>query len=62
MHVLLHNDYLIRVYQSLVAISQKYFLLCLKLSVTYYVQSHAGIIAWSLACSKVFVNNIVYTK
>ena len=49
LHVLLDNDCSIRVYQSFAAIFQKYFLLCLMLSVIYYAQNYAGIIGCSLA-------------
>ena len=41
----LDNDYSIRVYHSFVAIM---LALCLMLSVTYYAQTYAGIIGWSL--------------
>ena len=64
LHVLLHNDYSIRVYQSFVAIFQKYFLfmlaLCSMLSVTYYAQNYAGIIGWSLAIARLIVNANCY--
>ena len=47
--VLLDNDCSIRVYQSFVVrIFPIMLALCLMFSVTYYAQTYAGIIGWSL--------------
>ena len=53
LYVLLGNDCSVRVYQSIICCNfLKIFpimlALCLMLSVTYYAQSYAGIIGWSL--------------